>query len=113
MTKIYYFFALLVDLTIKIILGHRSMLQGGNFILRREALEKIGGFDTSIEFYGEDSDIGKRVGQVGKIKWTFKLPIYSSGRRLLEEGIVTTGLHYTINFFGIIFVVFRRWCYNR
>ena len=26
---------------------------------RREALEEIGGFDTSIQFHGEDTNVGR------------------------------------------------------
>ena len=38
-----------------------SMVQGGNFVLRRNGLEKIGGFDTTIAFYGEDTDMARRM----------------------------------------------------
>ena len=38
-----------------------AMLQGGNFIVRRDALIEIGGYDTSIVFYGEDTDIARRI----------------------------------------------------
>ncbi len=75
-----------------------GMLQGGNFIVRREAMEKIGGYDTSISFYGEDTDIAKRIRAVGKVRFTFVLPMYTSGRRLREEGICKTGLTYAINY---------------
>ena len=34
-----------------------AVLYGGNFAVRREALEAIGGFDTSIEFPGEDTNL--------------------------------------------------------
>ena len=82
-----------------------GMLQGGNFIVRRDALEKIGGYDTTITFYGEDTDIAKRIYAVGKVKWTFKLPMYTTGRRLAEEGMITMGIKYAMNhiwplFFG-------------
>ncbi|RJQ35579.1 glycosyltransferase family 2 protein [Candidatus Parcubacteria bacterium] len=80
-----------------------AILQGGNFVLRRTALEKIGGFDTSISFYGEDTDIARRIAQVGRVKWTLFLPMYSSGRRLAHEGMVTTGMRYALNYFWIIF----------
>lgn len=80
-----------------------AMLQGGNFVIRREALEKIGGFDTTIAFYGEDTDIACRLATVGKVKWTWGFPMNTSGRRLKKEGIVTMGLRYTINHFAIIF----------
>jgi cellulose synthase/poly-beta-1,6-N-acetylglucosamine synthase-like glycosyltransferase len=102
-TKIFYFLAYILNYINHIFLGTASMLQGGNFILRRSALEKIGGYDTSIEFYGEDSDIGRRVSKIGKVKWTFALPMYTSGRRLAKEGIVTTGIRYAVNHIWITF----------
>lgn len=85
------------------ILKKGAMLQGGNFILRREALEKIGGFDLGISFYGEDSDIARRIQKMGRVKFTFNLPIYASGRRLKNEGIIKAGLKYAINHVWIIF----------
>ena len=75
-------------------------LQGGNFVLRRDALMRAGGFDTTIEFYGEDTDIALRIKRHGKVKWTFKLPMYTSGRRLHEEGVLETGFRYALNFFS-------------
>ncbi|MBI2610594.1 glycosyltransferase family 2 protein [Candidatus Kaiserbacteria bacterium] len=80
-----------------------SMLQGGNFVARREALQKIGGFNTSIEFYGEDTDVARRLSKIGNVKWSFKLPIYTSGRRLTREGIISVGLRYALNFFWTTF----------
>lgn len=80
-----------------------AMLQGGNFILRRDALEKIGGFDLNISFYGEDSDIARRIQKEGRVKFTFSLPIYASGRRLKNEGIIKAGLKYAVNHLWIIF----------
>lgn len=81
-----------------------SMLQGGNFIVRREAMEKIGDFNTNIEFYGEDTDLGRRINKIGKVKWTFALPMYSSGRRFVKEGIFMTGWNYALNFLSIVFL---------
>ncbi len=74
-------------------------LQGGNFVLRRDALLRAGGFDTTIEFYGEDTDIARRMKTQGRMEWTFRLPMYTSGRRLREEGIAKTGMRYALNFF--------------
>ena len=84
------------------VLGKGAMLQGGNFIVRRTHLEQIGGFDTSIEFYGEDTDIARRISKVGKVKWTFALPIYASGRRLAKEGVFATGLRYAGNHLHVL-----------
>ena len=74
------------------------MIQGGNFVLRREALKEIGGFDTSISFYGEDTDIAKRISKYGKVTWTFYFPILASGRRIAKEGIFCMGIRYGINY---------------
>ncbi len=75
-----------------------AMLQGGNFVVRRSAMEAIGGFDTSIDFYGEDTDVARRISKVGKVKWTFNLPIHTSARRLNSEGLFRTGVRYALNF---------------
>ena len=75
-----------------------SMLQGGNFVVRRAALEQIGGFNPLFTFYGEDTDLARRLHAVGAVKFTFRLPALSSGRRLLEEGLVRIGLRYFMNF---------------
>lgn len=99
----FYYAAFLIYLVNRFILRVGSMVQGGNFIIRREAMEKAGGFDTSINFYGEDTDIARRLHKVGRVKFTFALPIHGSGRRLAAEGVVTTGLRYAINYFWMIF----------
>jgi cellulose synthase/poly-beta-1,6-N-acetylglucosamine synthase-like glycosyltransferase len=75
-----------------------SMLQGGNFVVRRSALEEIGGFNPKFSFYGEDTDLARRLNTVGAVKFTFGLPALSSGRRLLEEGVFRIGMRYSVNF---------------
>jgi len=79
-----------------------TMLQGGNFILRRTALEQAGGFDLDFDFYGEDTAIAKLMSYYGKVKFTFHLPMYTSGRRLQTEGISTMAVKYGINFLWTI-----------
>jgi len=85
------------------VLRSGAMLQGGNFVVRRTAMEEIGGFDTSIEFYGEDTDVARRISRVGRVKWTFRLPAHSSARRLKAEGFLTTGMRYALNFLSTSF----------
>ena len=75
-----------------------SMLQGGNFVVRRQALETIGGYNEQFEFYGEDTDLARRLSAVGDVKFTFRLPALSSGRRLISEGPLKIGLRYAMNF---------------
>lgn len=78
--------------------GRGGMLQGGNFVVRRDALENVGGFDTSIAFYGEDTDIALRMSTVGRVVFTFKLPMYTSARRLREEGFLRMAMKYAANY---------------
>lgn len=75
-----------------------AILQGGNFVLRRGALDMAGGFDPSFEFYGEDTDIARRISKFGRVKWTMRFPIYASGRRLAHEGMFRSAWNYTLNF---------------
>jgi glycosyltransferase involved in cell wall biosynthesis len=80
-----------------------SMVQGGNFVVRREALERIGGFNLSISFYGEDSDIARRMIAVGDVLFTHDLKMYSSARRLKKEGLFLMAARYTINYIWTTF----------
>lgn len=99
----YYYLGFIIYLINRFILSVGSMLQGGNFIVRREALEKIGGYNLDIYFWGEDTDLARRLNKVGKVKFTFKLPMYASGRRLKAEGIWKMGIKYPLNYFSTIF----------
>ncbi len=82
----------------RFVLRSGSLLQGGNFVVRRTALEQIGGYNPSFSFYGEDTDLARRLNAVGGVKFTFGLPALSSGRRLVEEGVLRIGLRYSMNF---------------
>ena len=95
--KLWYCVGMLIHLFNQYVLRRGAMLQGGNFIVRRDAMEKIGGFDTSIEFYGEDTDVACRIQKVGKVKFTYNLPMYTSSRRFKGDGIIKTGFNYGIN----------------
>ncbi len=105
-TRLFYISGLAASLGARLFLRAGAMVQGGNFICRRSALEQIGGFNTAIDFYGEDTDIAQRLHRVGRVKFTFRLPIHASGRRLTAEGLITTGARYALNYFWVI--LFRR-----
>lgn len=74
------------------------MMVGGNFVAKKEALEAIGGFDTRIAFYGEDTNIARRLKREGKVHFNRRFFIHSSGRRLASEGMARTGWTYVTNF---------------
>jgi glycosyltransferase involved in cell wall biosynthesis len=103
LVHIFYYITYFIYILNRFILHVGSVVQGGNFIVRRSALEKIGGYDTNIIFYGEDTDIARRMSKIGKVKFTFSLPIYTSGRRLAKEGLITTAGRYMLNYFWMTF----------
>lgn len=80
----------------------RYMATGGNFAVKKSALEKIGGFDTSIDFYGEDTDIARRLHKVGKVKFLFNFFMPTSGRRFAQEGTLSTGAKYVANYTSVM-----------
>jgi glycosyltransferase involved in cell wall biosynthesis len=80
-----------------------SMVQGGNFVVSRASLEAIGGFNTAISFYGEDTDIARRLNDVGEVRFTFDLKMSSSARRLKSEGMLTMAARYSINYLWTTF----------
>jgi glycosyltransferase involved in cell wall biosynthesis len=77
------------------------MMQGGNFVVRRSALEEVGGFDTSCAFYGEDTAQAVMLTKVGRIKFIPRMWLYSSARRLLGEGILRVTLRYIANYVSV------------
>jgi glycosyltransferase involved in cell wall biosynthesis len=74
------------------------MIFGAHFIVKKEALEKIGGFDTGISFYGEDTDLARRLSRWGKTVFRMDFYIFSSARRFKKEGIIKSNFVYTMNF---------------
>lgn len=74
------------------------MMVGGNFAAKREALLKIGGFDESISFYGEDTNIARRLSKVGRVKFMLSLYMPTSARRLKKEGLFKAMFVYVMNF---------------
>ena len=87
----------------RFILRVGSVVQGGTFVFKRAAWASVGGYDRTIQFFGEDTDVAVRLSKVGGVKWTFKLKMKTSGRRLEKEGVFKTAGTYTLNFFWVTF----------
>jgi glycosyltransferase involved in cell wall biosynthesis len=87
----------------KHVLGVGSMLQGGNFVVSRAALTQVGGFSDTFQFYGEDTDIARRMSRVGNVTFSFAMRAKSSGRRLRGDGVVMTGIRYSANYLWATF----------
>jgi glycosyltransferase involved in cell wall biosynthesis len=71
---------------VKYILRIGVVFYGGNFAVRRHALERIGGFDTTIEFHGEDTNLGRRLSRIGNVELRYDCYIYTSARRYNAMG---------------------------
>ena len=84
------------------VLGVGALLYGGNFAVRREALARIGGFDTSIEFYGEDTNLGRRLAKVGRVLMSSACGTSTSARRYTAEGTGRALRVYARNFWSEI-----------
>lgn len=80
-----------------------AMMVGGNFAIRRDVLEKMGGFDASIEFYGEDVDIAKRAKRHGKVLFSPRFVMPTSARRMKKEGFARIAGIYFANYFSVMF----------
>jgi glycosyltransferase involved in cell wall biosynthesis len=63
------------------LLKRGAIFYGGNFAVRAEALERVGGFDTTIEFHGEDTNIGRRLAAIGRVALCQECYLYTSARR--------------------------------
>ncbi len=80
-----------------------AIIIGGNCFIKKTVLEKIGGFDTSIKFWGEDVITAMRLTKEGKVIFSPQLKIYSSSRRFKKEGSFKTSLRYFLNYLSIYF----------
>jgi glycosyltransferase involved in cell wall biosynthesis len=63
-----------------------AILYGGNFAVRRDALTDIGGFDRTIEFHGEDTNLARRLTPLGRIDVRGDCWIWTSARRYRALG---------------------------
>lgn len=99
--KFYYYLGYLFYLLNHYVLRIGSLLQGGNFLVRRQAWENMEKAGKDFEFYGEDTILAKNLSRLGKVKFTMAMPMYSSGRRLKKEGVFMTAFRYVSNFFFV------------
>ena len=74
------------QLLVKYVLRIGTIFYGGNFAVRAEALDRIGGFDTSIEFHGEDTNVGRRLFAIGRVEVCHDCQLYTSARRYNAMG---------------------------
>lgn len=76
----------LAQFIVRDVLDLGALLYGGNFAVRRDALAAIGGFDTGIEFHGEDTNLGRRLHRVGRVVLARECTMCTSARRFHAMG---------------------------
>ena len=76
----------LTQLVVYRLAGMGTLFYGGNFAVRREALAAIGGFDTRIEFHGEDTNLGRRLIAIGPVAMAADCWLMTSARRYRAMG---------------------------
>lgn len=74
------------------------MVFGANFIVRRNALVDLGGFDLSVPFYGDDTTLARQLASRGRTIFDMSFYINTSARRFAHEGILRTNFQYALNF---------------
>jgi len=82
--------------------GGPRFLYGPSFAVRKSAMEKIGGFNTGILFYGEDSDTTRRISKVGETRFLWSNRVLTSARRYKNIGIFKTLKMYLINYISVM-----------
>ena len=88
----------LTQALVKHVLRIGTIFYGGNFAVRRTALERIGGFDTTIEFHGEDTNVGRRLHAIGRVELVGDCYLYTSARRYVAMGTWAVVRLYVRNF---------------
>ena len=63
---------------------------GFNFMMKQDVFHKVGGYDPNYKKMSPDIELGKRIGQQGKILFKPSITVASSFRRYQEGGALQT-----------------------
>ena len=83
------------------LMGGSNQFIGGSFTVNAKVLEQAGGFNPEVTFYGEDTEVSKRVGRLGKIIFIYNLKVATSARRFHTNGLFKTTADYVRHFFAM------------
>jgi glycosyltransferase involved in cell wall biosynthesis len=78
-----------------------GIIIGGNSMMRSTALDEIGGFNRNITFYGDDTDLAKRISRKGMIVFDRNLLMKTSARRFQTEGSLKIFFKYIKEFINM------------
>lgn len=82
--------------------GRAAILIGGNAFVHASVLEKAGGYNTALTFYGDDIDLGKQLTQFGTIAYLPSLVQQSSSRRYQANGFWEVNKKYQDCFWNMV-----------
>ncbi|TET68213.1 MAG: glycosyltransferase family 2 protein, partial [Dehalococcoidia bacterium] len=97
------FISITIDQIFRKVLNKGSAVWGSNFAVRRSALLEVGGFDTSIRFYGEEYELSLRLRRAGKGGIIPRLFVLTSARRLKRIGVVNLYWNWIVDYFSVLF----------
>jgi len=97
------FFSIITDQLFRKVLDKGGAIWGCNFAVRRSALLEVGGFDTSIKFYGEEYEFSLRLKRAGKGGIIPRLFVLTSARRLKRIGVVNQYWNWIVDYFSVLF----------
>lgn len=75
----------------------------GNSMMRESTMEKIGGFNREIIFYGDGTDLAKKLTRHGKIIFDRNLLMKTSARRFQRDGTFKVFFKYIWEFLVVVF----------
>ena len=96
------FFWYVIAIPTSWLIGYMAI--AGNLIIKKSTLDAMHGLDTTIVFYGDDTDTVRRAKQFGDVKFSRKLIMPTSCRRFTTQGVVNTNFQYFLNFFSEVFI---------
>jgi peptidoglycan/xylan/chitin deacetylase (PgdA/CDA1 family)/GT2 family glycosyltransferase len=97
------FLSIITDQLFRRVFDKGGAIWGCNFAVRRSALLEVGGFDTSIKFYGEEYELSLRLKKAGKECIMPRLFVLTSARRLKRIGVVNQYWNWMVDYFTVLF----------
>jgi len=97
------FLSIIIDQLFRRVFDKGGAIWGCNFAVRRSALLEVGGFDTSIKFYGEEYELSLRLKKAGKECIMPRLFVLTSARRLKRIGVVNQYWNWMVDYFTVLF----------
>jgi len=97
------FINIILDQLFRKVLNKGGAIWGCNFAVRRSAFWEVGGFDTSIKFYGEEYELSLKLKKAGKGGIIPRLFVLTSARRLKRMGVVNQYWNWIVDYFSVLF----------